>query len=351
MALIEMVLRAQPYIPGIPGGGREQAWEHATRNDDVTLKSWADIWINQTRQNAANYDFVKNSCMSHWGACAGKPVILMGSGPSLKRNWQVLLGDEKYPGRKDLKIVTNVHNFHFCEDRNLMTSEDYYVLLDSGDITIRELTDGGARQDTEWYWNKTRDRTLIAYVGAHPDFVNRWQGPIYWFQTPFASSEVADAVKGLLDSTKTPGFNVGGNVMGACLYFARAILGCSVPIWIGMDLCFGYDQKFHAWDSEYDQKYSGLIPWTDIYGNRVYTWPSYFGFKNWFDYIATGGHGGNAQLWINATEGGIMGAYHEGNIQQIVQLDLRTALHMMNMYHIMPDLCQRCSDGNLHLLF
>lgn len=345
-----MVLQVQPYIEAIPTG-MNAAWSAATRNDSVTVESWFEQWISQAKENVKNHDMSANSVMNLHGAAAGKPVILMGAGPSLAKNWKELVGDgEKSIGRKDIKIVTNVHNFPFCEDRNLMTSDDYYVILDAGDICLKEMYEGGVH-DAEWYWERTTNRTLIACHVTHPEFIAKWRGPIYWYMTPCASQQLAEEITKLLDVTKIPAFNVGGNVMGSALYFARAILGCSVPIFMGMDLCFSYDRKFHPWECWYNSKFSGVMPWTDIYGNRVYTWQSYFGFKNWFDFMACGGTGNNSQLWINATEGGILGAYPEGNIKQIIQLDLKTALSMFNNYTIMPKLMSKTTKEALHLLF
>lgn len=348
--LIDMILQVQPYIPGIPRG-KEAAWRAATQNDAVTVNTWAKQWIDQTVENKKTHDIYENSVMQLHAKNAGKPVILAGAGPSLSKNYKDLIGDgDRNRGRLDIPIVTNVHNFPFFEDNDLMKESDYYVILDAGEISLKEMYEGG-KHDQDWYWERTKDRTLVAYHATHPEFIRRWKGPIYWFTTPPASQELQAEMAKHVDNSKLPGFNVGGNVMGAALYFSRAILGSSVPIFIGMDLCFSYNHKFHPWDCWYNEKFSGVMPCTDIYGNRVYTWQSYFGFKNWFDHMACGGNGNNTQLWINATEGGILGAYPEGNIQQIIQMDLRVALHMFNMYAIMPEMIQNSADGRMHLLF
>lgn len=349
--LVEMQFTLNRYIDGIPQG-KDAAWRAATRNDDITVKSWAKQWLDQTIANSSSHDISGNSAMAVHGAYAGKPVILMGAGPSLQKNWMFLKEDreKKIQGRCDIPIVTSVHNFPFCEDRDLMTSSDFYVILDAGEICISEMSEGGSHNE-EWYWERTKDRVLIAYHGAHPEFIKKWQGQIYWYSTPSASAEFASQIGNIIDLSKVPVFNVGGNVMGASLYFARAVLGCSVPIFIGMDLCFSYDRKFHPWDCKYNSMFGEVIPWTDIWGNRVWTWGSYFGFKNWFDFMACGGSGGNAQIWINATEGGILGAYQEGCIRQIIQLDLKTALHIFNMHKILPELISKSKNSEVHLLF
>src|SRR4030042_1948175 len=205
---VEMTLQYSPYIEGIPLG-KEAAWNNAVRNDGVTVKTWEKQWIEQTKVNSGTHDFI--------------------------------------------------------EDRNLMRPDDFYLILDAGDICIKEMSEGGAHADTpDWYWQKTENRTLVAYHGTHPDFIKRWRGPILWYTTPCASEELAKEIFKLVYICKVPGFNVGGNVMGAALYFSRAILGCSVPIFVGMDLCFSYDHKFHAWDCWYNEKFSGVIPWIDV---------------------------------------------------------------------------------------
>lgn len=333
-----------------PPQGQAAAWATCTGNDQITVDSWGAQWSYQLKANARIYNFSDNSAMKEHGKCGKKPCILAGSGPSLRKSLPVLLDKDPGKGRGDIPIVSALHNFPYFEDNGIMTANDYYVNLDAGDITARELSEGG-KEDSDFYWERSKDRVLISVVNAHPDLLRRWKGKILWFGVPSATEEQFAETRKYVDFGTIPAFNVGGNVMGAALYFARAVLGCSIPIFIGMDLSFSYDKKFHAWDSQYDKKFSGVMPCYDIFGNRVWTWPSYWGFKNWFDYMACGGQGGNGQVWINATEGGIMGAYVQGNIKQILQLDLKTALAMFRTYEILPSLVEKSASDNLHLLF
>lgn len=352
MALIEMVLECQPYIPG-PPQGKQALWNNAVKNDGVTTTSWRDTWIRQTEENSKSFDFSANSAMACHHKARYQPVIVAGSGPSLKKNWQMLLPsptEENRPGRCGIKMVSCLHNFGFMEDRDLMGPDDYYITLDAGEITLSEVTEGGEAHDDDWYWERTKDRTLIAYHAAYPAMLRKWKGKILWFTTPTNSHEMGQELAKFVNYTKVPVLNVGGCVLGAAWYFSRAVLGCSVPILIGADFAFDYTRKFHSWESQYDQKFAGVMPWTDIFGNRVWTWPSYFGFKNWFDHQACGGQGGNSQLMINATEGGILGAYAEGNIRQITQMALKSALAMFNVSGLMPEMLEKSANGTLHLL-
>jgi hypothetical protein len=337
-----MIKTAQNVIEGIPFNPKE-LYKSATNSDEVTVNSWRPTWIKYVEQNA-KYDYNENSCWNLFGKEEYRPIILAGSGPSLKYNSHFLKehpvrnldgnGWTQGGGRGNVRIVSALHNFGYFEDNGIMTKDDYYITLDSGDITIGEVSEGGKRTPEE-YWELTKDRTLIAVAQCHPTVLEKWQGPKYFFMVP-TSDDLMNEYKKHMDFSKVPGFSVGGNVLGAGLYFAKAILGAGPIIFIGADFSFGYDHKFHGWNSHYDEKFQGVVPKVDIFGNKVYTWPSYFGFKCWFDYIAVGGHGGVSQLFINSTEGGILGAYPEGNIKQILQMPLKGALEIFNRHKLMP---------------
>jgi len=343
--LVAMKLQLQKTIDSLPYSPNELFGE-STKNDDITIKSWKPQWIGQSEINSKSFNFNDLTCMSEYCKESYKPVIIAGSGPSLKKNAYKLKqhrvlktdgsGYELGGGRKDIKIVSCLHNFGYLEDNNIMTKDDYYLTLDAGTITLPEVSEGGTKTEEE-YWEISKDRTLIAVINTNPELLKKWRGRILFYMVP-STNELMDEYKKYLDVTKVPGFSVGGNALGACLYFAKAILGAGPIIMVGADFSFGYDHKFHSWDSHYDQQFSGLKDCVDIFGNRVFTWPSYFGFKCWFDFMAMGGTGRNPHIFINATEGGILGAYPEGNIKQILQIDLYNALRIFTMHDKMGDL-------------
>lgn len=356
--LIPMIRQLQKTIDYLPVS-LENLWKQACSGDQVTNTSWKPKWNKALDNNEKKYDFSGKSCMEFYRSEAYKPIILAGSGPSLKYNAKYL--KETYlnqtnlatgkteevlsGGRKDIKIVSCLHNFSYFEDNEYMTSDDFYCNLDAGPITISELSEGG-RNSESWYWDRTKERKLITTVLACPELLDRWQGEIYFYKT---GSSVIDNYSKRVDPSKIPTFSVGGNVLGASLYFAKAILGAGPIIFIGADFCFSYDHKFHGWDSQYDSQFRGVIPVTDIFGNRVFTWPSYFNFKCFFDFISAGGMGKNPQLFINATEGGLLGAYPEGNIRQIHQISLKEALHIFTMHTKLPNLLKNSNKQEIVL--
>jgi hypothetical protein len=347
--IFDINLRLAPIIDG-PPVPPQSLWQAACASDDVTVKSWENTWLGYTLENHRKFGF-KETVNSELGKCNMQPVIIAGSGPSLKRNYVFLKPSEslgadnktmiQHHGRGDIKIVSCLHNFAFFEDSDIMTKDDYYLTLDSGDITIREVYEGGSNPP-EWYWERSKDRTLCCYIGTHPLLLEKWQGKVLWFTTPPQSEKIYKETDKVFPYKNNSIFSVGGNALGACLYMARGVLNCGPTIFIGADFCFSYDSHFHAWNSPYDSMCRGTVDWTDIFGNRVQTWQSYLGFKKYFDFQACGGLGGNGQIFINATEGGILGAYKEGVIKQFLYMDLKTALHTFNIKYRVPDAMKNC---------
>lgn len=335
VAMFRDYLQYQQYIEGPPVQNKEQLYQRACSNDGVTIASWYDIWLKNIETNCKQWDVERNSAIQDYAKFAYKPGIIAGSGPSLKLNAKLL------KGRGEMALVSCLHNFGYLED--LGCPADYYVNLDAGDITIPEMSQGGTR-DAEYYWNLTKDRTLVTAITCNPKLHEKWQGRILWYNAIAASPEYVERMQAITKFNLV--YSVGGNTLGACLYHAKAILGCTPIVYVGADFCFGYDKQFHGWGSPYE--FSGVIPATDIFGNRVYTYPSYFNFKAWFDYIACGGKGNQPGMYINCTEGGILGAYPEGNIRQIQQMPLE---HFMWTYNLHKKMGGMQTTGDYQYLF
>ncbi len=111
-------------------------------------------------------------------------------------------------------------------------------------------------------------------------------------------------------------------------------MGANPIVFIGADFSFGYERssqtgnpKFHSWDSKYDASLGNFLITTDVFGNKVKTWPSYMNFKCFYDRTVIDVPG----IWINATEGGIFGAYPDGNIRSLMQMTLDQVFEMYNV--------------------
>lgn len=329
-------LSLQVYIDG-PPVNKSQLYARACSGDTITVESWRQQWTDQYDFNRAHYDLGGLSAMNEYGKCAHKPVICVGAGPSLKKNIHVLASEGK-----DVCKVACLHTLAFLEDNG--ASADYYVNLDAGEITVSELYQGG-KKDPEHYWELSKNRTLITATVGHPELHKKWRGKILFYNPPIPDPQLLNKIA----STSGLGlyFNVGGNTLGAALYFAKAVLGANPIAFVGADFSFGYERRFHPFDSPYDAQCSGTIQVPDIFGVKVHTWPSYYNFKAWFDFIACGGKGDNPGTYVNCTEGGILGAYAEGNIRQIQQMPLAFFLLQYNMHKRMPEITKPGSGPQL----
>jgi hypothetical protein len=324
--MVEMKLAYQNYIPA-PPLSQTQWYGQACANDGITVTSWMEEWLRNMEANS-KYEWQADSAYNEYAKSAYMPVIIAGSGPSLKKNAHLLA---KRP--KQIKLVSCLHNFGYFED--LGVKADYYLNLDAGDVTIPEMSQGG-KQDAESYLEASKDSVLVTATHANPKLHDMWRGEKRWFRTIIPHAEAMQRAEDMSNGFDMF-FQVGGNTLGACLYFARAVLGGCPIVYVGADFAFGYDHKFHPFDTPYDKQFSGVIPATDCYGNRVYTWQSYFNFKCWMDHIACGGQGNNPGMVINCTEGGICGAYNEGNIQQVQQMPLEVFLKIYDLHKFLPE--------------
>jgi len=294
---VEMEFEFMNIIPAPPRTSAEM-YQQACSNDKVTLDSWRDIWIKHAKENHKNYGpFSENSAGSLYDKFRHKPVIVAGAGPSIKNN----VSDLK--DTKGIPIISCLHNFHFMVDNEIKNIEGF-VSLDAGDVVIKEIS----------------------------------EGPIKFFNCPVPDPQVTAEFKAIEE------FNCyvssGGNVLGACAYMAKAWAGANPICFVGADFAFSYTKKFHGWDSSYDKDIGNCLRATDIYGHKVLTWQSYFNFSQFFAWLACNVPG----LYINCTEGGIMGAYPEGNIHQIMQMDLKK---LIRMYSINEDMKSQCMEPQL----
>jgi hypothetical protein len=301
----------------------KQLYAQSCSNDGVTITAWRDIWLNNIRENKKRFgNFRDHSAGQLFKCFEHKPCIIAGSGPSLKDNAKELLN------RGNIPLVSCLHNFHFMED--IGAKPEFYVSLDAGDVVLEEVSEGGEKS-ADAYWEKTKDRTLIAYIGSSPKLFEKWQGKVYLFNAPLPDVDLTRQI----DEIERFGCYVsnGGNVLGACLYLARGFFGSCPIAFVGADFCFSYDHKFHAWDSKYDKNLGYVVKLVDVFGNKRLSWQSYANFKGWFEHLSVE----TPQIFINCSEGGCLGSYPDGNVISIQQMKLARFLFMYRMHEELTD--------------
>lgn len=332
----EIILDFQNYIES-PPIQPQQLYANAASSDQVTIDSWRKTWISNIEANKKFLGSFKDHSLGQLhGSEKLKTAIIAGSGPSLKVNAHLL------KDRGGIPLISCLHNFHFMED--IGAAPEYYVSLDAGPVVLEEIAEGGSKSEDE-YWAMTKDRTLIAYIGSDPRLFQKWQGKILVFNAPVPEKAFMEAVE------QIEKFNVfvsnGGNVLGACLYIAKGFLGANPIAFIGADFAFSYDRKFHGWDSKYDKSLGYVLKAVDVYGNKVLTWQSYANFKAWFDWVALKIPG----IYINCTEGGTFGAYPEGNLMAIKQMELSALIAMCKMHEELKDQSENSETEEKKILF
>ena len=317
MRKAEVILEYQPYIDHAPTAPSD-LYGAACSSDTPTINFWRSTWEKNIKANHEKFKSFKDHSLGKlFGYAHQKPVVIAGSGPSLKVNAKEL------ENREDVTVISCLHNFHFMED--IGCPADFYVSLDAGDVTVEEVYEGGSKSEEE-YWELTKGRKLLCYIATSPRLLEKWRGEVYFFNAPVPDVDYIANIE------KIEKFNTyvsnGGNVLGACLYIAKAFMGASIVGFIGADFCFSYEKKFHAWESKYDAKLGNVMRVKDVFGNSVYTWKSYYNFKGWFEFITLTVPG----VYYNCSEGGTFGAYLEGNIRSVHQLPLKDFLRQITMY-------------------
>jgi hypothetical protein len=325
MEVRSIIVEKQNYINGSPAGV-EHMHRQSCSNDEATIKKWRDVWLNNIRLNKEKFSSFKDYGLKGiYGSFSQRPCIIAGSGPSLKRSVAKLKDRPSGMG-----LVSCLHNFHFMEDHD--ANVDFYVTLDSGPVTIEEVYEGG-KHSPDHYWEKTKGKKLIAFIGTNPTLLDKWQGKIFFFNSPIPDEKVREEIR------KIEPFNqwveTGGNVLGCATMITKGYLGSPISIFVGADFSFSNEneRKFHGWDSKYDKEIGNCVAAVDIFGNRILTWQSYHNFKLWFDVLAQKVPG----IYINASDAGTMGAYREGNIRQILQLNIDQVYEMFGLFHKKKD--------------
>jgi hypothetical protein len=281
-----------------------------SRNSGI-LSCWREIWLSNIRANKERFGLFRDRSIGQiWGRARNTPAVCVGSGPSLAKN----IGDLWRAKEQGIPLLSCLHNYQMLEDRGI--KPDYYVTTDGGSVVVDDMVLGGRLTPAE-YFASTKDKTLLAYIGTHPSLFDHWQGNVLFYNCPLESTESRSFD---LEVAEIEPFyahvSAGGNVLGASVYIAKAIMGANPIALVGAD--FSYSPEGNFYPQAVNQEIEGLGPLRsssvpNIYGVPVNTTEAYYGFKVWFDWVATSVRG---QL-INCTEGGIFGAYPDGQLSSV----------------------------------
>lgn len=295
----------QPTLAQIPVPP-EELQQRAASNDKPTISHWRDTWLSQFKANKEKCgSFYDHSIGQLVGKNKHKAAIVIGSGPSLKLTLDDLRANAKM--RTPLLTISCLHNFGYFQDEGIAV--DYYLTLDAGAIVEKDVFEG-RKEAPEFYWERSKGKTLLAYAATSPKLLELWQGEVLFFNTtlpdPGLQAEI-DAVEKFQHCISS-----GGNALGACMYAAKAIMGSQTIVFVGADFCFDYDNTFHSYKTHYDDV-GHFVVHPDCFGVPRKTWQSYLNFKFWLDRISLTVPG----VWVNASFG-CLGAYLGGNLGSFI---------------------------------
>lgn len=294
----------------------DQVHERACTGDKVTIDTWRDTWLKNYKAAVEKFgNLYEKSAGKLYGINRHKPAICLASGPSLKDSIAALKMNKasKWP----IMTVSTLHNYGYLEDEDVHA--DYYISLDSGSIVMDDVSES-RNHDSDYYWNTTKGKTLIAFAASPPELFEKWQGEIYLFNCLLPEEKIRNDLKAIQNFNMY--FSSGGNAGGSLIYFAKAVCASYSVMLCGYDFCFDYDDKFHSYPTKNYDKTGQFVMHPDIYGVPRKCFPSYINFKMFLDWMVNKIPGD----WINCS-GGILGSYMGGNIKQFQYMSLEIALN------------------------
>ena len=200
------------------------------RANTQVMESNGRRWWNNVKRNSKNYpDMAKNqSLMKYKGHLSGKACILIGAGPSLKKNAKLL---------KDTNITTlaMMHALPYLE--SIGVTPDFVVHSDA-------LSD-----DKVFVTKSSKNITLIAHTFLAPALIRKWRGDIAFFDS-MATDPYGERLNNM--STADTRIVPMGCSMAAAMSIADNLMDAHTMIFVGNDLAysedFDEDKETHIWD-------------------------------------------------------------------------------------------------------
>lgn len=220
---------------------------------------------------------------------SGKPAISVGAGPSLNKNSHEL----KRVMGKAVIIACDAALKHLL---NIGVRPDYVLCLEWDPLAERLFEGVG----------DVSDITLLLTTGASPEVRVNWKGPVYVFDSPTVRKRDRQKQLSMFGDigTATPG----GNVSASMLSILSGIQVDPI-ILVGHDFSYQTPGNYYA-----SGVHRGCVPLKrhfrthDIYGDTVYIDQTLFSYKRWHEMVIGMLAGEGGHTFINATEGGILGA-------------------------------------------
>ena len=255
------------------------------KTNKIVEKMFSRKWRVNAKRNKSNNPTL-SGLKEYADTLYNKSVILIGAGPSLKNNVDLL---------QDTRItkIAMLHALPFLEKKGV--SVDFVVHTDA------------MSGDKVFVTESSKDITLLANVIVAPSVLRKWKGKKkYYSGTPDTRltndiSKIAD-----IDSRVTPM----GCSMGAAMWIFDKIFNAQNFIFVGNDLCFS-DGNTHVWDGQpvSTHELAGVNSFkiSDESTGKIHeTCYQFTLYKHNIEIYTQGRERTTNKRFVNATEGGIL---------------------------------------------
>lgn len=293
---------------------REQRKDQIGPISQTTILHRIGEW---SRNIISNEYKIRNSKGVNWlfDKLKGVPTILVGAGPSLDKNIDLL---KECKGKACIIACSSALKPMLAKD----IVPDIVFVTDSKAKEMRLMLD-----ESDFY-SKPDEMVLICDSFVHPSVHEDWKGELFFYN--IRALESCPFTHSLIEFTGQIGqLGAGGSVTTIMLCFAYGGLKCEPIIFVGQD-CAYYDAKKHhvsntsSGVADLSKKYQP-IETTDYLERKCFTNKALLSFCYWFEDFCLG----NTGTFINASEGGILTA---GVTMQPLQFVLDN--HLKKEYNI-----------------
>ncbi len=272
---------------------REQRQNQIGTISQTTILHRIGEW---TRNVIANEFKIRNSKGVNWlfEKMKGIPTILVGAGPSLDKNIDLL----KECKNKAVIIACSSALKPMLEKDII---PDIVFVTDSKPKEMRLMLEESGFYSKDY----AEQMILICDSFVHPSVYEDWNGEIFFYN--IRTLESCPFTHSLIEFTGQIGqLGAGGSVTTIMLCFAYGGLKCEPVIFVGQDCGYYEPPKHHV--SNHSSGVADLtkayapIETTDYQERKCFTNKALLSFCYWFEDFCLG----NPGTYINATEGGIL---------------------------------------------
>ena len=308
-----------------------KVYKYVKATNERTINSFDETWLAQSKSNLKllkKYGLLADHCK---GMGLNKAAVMIGAGPSLKKNKAMLrelcLYNSRFPfDKQPFVFITCNHQYKPCLEYGIIPH--FVVVVDASDNLYDQLCKGIPKRG--------QNTILISALHVHPKILNGWdrQGRTIQFYVSKGDANYDLAKEILGEDLDKKQMLQGGNVMNVAWMSSLTALWSKIFIATGYDISYEIvdsveeRRKSYYEDGDYStntaskrDEASGIKKWV---GFEMYRCPftgkasvrfkpmgtvgTLFNYKTWIEVnVAIQDVEGTSFHYYNCTEGGILG--------------------------------------------